>query len=74
MSKVSVNLDFKVIVHRGEADEGGFWGEVPNLPGCYSQGGTREQLLERMKEAITCHLEALALSEKAGKRRKTPAK
>ena len=64
MSKVSVNLDFQVIVHPGEADEGGFWGEVPRLPGCYSQGRTREELLERMKAAIACHLEALACSKK----------
>ena len=60
MSKVSVSLDFKVVIHKGDPDEGGYWGEVPELPGCHSQGETRAELLERMKEAIACHLGALA--------------
>lgn len=33
---------------------------MPSLPGCYSQGDTVEQTLENLKEAILCHLEALA--------------
>jgi predicted RNase H-like HicB family nuclease len=41
---------FKAIVH--DAEEGGFWAEVPALPGCFTQGETREELLENLKESI----------------------
>jgi predicted RNase H-like HicB family nuclease len=39
----------KVVVHKSE--DGGFWGEVPALPGCASQGETIPQLMDRVKEA-----------------------
>ncbi len=48
-------MKFKVLIH--PAEEGGFWAEVPALPGCYTQGETEEQVLERVKEAIACHLD-----------------
>jgi len=35
-------MKFKVIIH--EAEEGGFWAEVPSLPGCFSQGETLEEV------------------------------
>jgi predicted RNase H-like HicB family nuclease len=41
---------FKAIVH--DAEEGGFWAEVPALPGCFTQGETKEELLENLKDAI----------------------
>ena len=47
---------FKAIVR--PAEEGGFWAEVPALPGCVSQGETQEELLENLKEAATGWLEA----------------
>lgn len=41
-----------------EKDEGGYYvGSVPALPGCHTQGKSIDQLLERMKEAITLWLE-----------------
>jgi predicted RNase H-like HicB family nuclease len=41
-------------------DEEGFWiAEVPSLPGCGSDGKTREEALERVKEAIQVYIEAL---------------
>ncbi|MEP7213909.1 MAG: type II toxin-antitoxin system HicB family antitoxin [Acidobacteriota bacterium] len=43
-------MKVKVIVH--EADEGGFWAEVPSLPGCATQGETFEELLENLYEAV----------------------
>ena len=49
-------MNVKVVVH--EADEGGFWGEVPSLPGCVSQGETVEELLANLREAIAGWLEA----------------
>jgi len=43
-------MQLKIIVH--EAEEGGFWAEVPAIPGCASQGETKEQLMENVREAI----------------------
>lgn len=47
-------MKFKVIVH--PAEEGGFWAEVPALPGCATQGETYEALLENLAEAIAAWL------------------
>ncbi len=41
-------------------DEGGFLVFVPALPGCYTQGDTREEALTMAKEAIALHLESLS--------------
>lgn len=43
-------MKLKVIVH--EAEEGGYWAEVPALPGCVTQGETFEELLQNLYEAI----------------------
>ena len=40
-------------------DEGGFSVFVPALPGCYTQGDTRDEALTMAKEAIELHLESL---------------
>jgi predicted RNase H-like HicB family nuclease len=41
-------------------DEDGNWiAEVPSLPGCVSDGRTRDEALERVKEAIELYVEAL---------------
>ena len=53
-------MKFKVIIH--EAEEGGFWAEVPALPGCFSQGETVEEMHANIREAIECHLD-VALPE-----------
>lgn len=47
-------MKVKVVVH--EAEEGGFWGEVPALPGCASQGETVDELLANLHEAIEGYL------------------
>lgn len=39
------------VVVRG-ADEGGYWAEVPSIPGCGTQGDTMEELLENIREAV----------------------
>jgi len=47
----------QVILYRGED---GFWvAEVPSLPGCISQGETREQALANIRDAISGYIEAL---------------
>lgn len=43
-------MTLKAIVH--EAKEGGFWAEVPALPGCVTQGETREELERNLQEAV----------------------
>ena len=43
-------MKIKVIVH--EAEEGGFWAEVPSIIGCATQGETFEELLKNLYEAI----------------------
>ena len=35
-----------------EAEEGGFWAEVPAIPGCATQGETYEDLMRNLQEAI----------------------
>ena len=41
-------------------DEEGWWvAEVPSLPGCLTQGETRAEALENIKEAIELYLESL---------------
>ena len=48
-------MNVKIIVH--EAAEGGYWAEVPALPGCVSQGETMDELLANMREAIQAWLD-----------------
>jgi predicted RNase H-like HicB family nuclease len=49
-TKMKPGIKIKVIVH--EAEEGGFWAEVPALPGCFTQGETREELLANLRDAV----------------------
>ena len=48
--KKARKMKLKVIVH--EAEEGGYWAEVPALPGCATQGDTFEELLHNLYEAV----------------------
>jgi len=43
-------MKIKVVIH--EAEEGGFWAEVPAIPGCATQGETFEDLLHNLYEAV----------------------
>lgn len=43
-------MEFQVVVH--QAEEGGFWAEVPTLPGCASQGETLEELFQNLEQAV----------------------
>jgi predicted RNase H-like HicB family nuclease len=43
-------MKIKVVVH--DAEEGGYWAEVPAIPGCATQGETFEELLKNLYEAI----------------------
>jgi len=43
-------MKIKAIVH--EAEEGGFWAEVPAIPGCATEGETLDELMKNLEEAI----------------------
>ena len=43
-------MKLKVVIH--EAEEGGFWAEVPSIPGCATQGESFEELLSNLQEAV----------------------
>ena len=43
-------MKISVIVH--EAEEGGFWAEVPAIPGCATQADSYPELLVNVREAI----------------------
>ena len=43
-------MKLKVIIH--EAEEGGYWAEVPSIPGCATQGDTFDELLTNIYEAV----------------------
>ncbi len=46
----SVNMKLKVVIH--QAEEGGYWAEVPSIPGCATQGETFEELLQNIYQAV----------------------
>ncbi len=47
----------QVLIYKGED---GFWvAECPSLPGCVSQGKSREKALQNIKEAISCYIHSL---------------
>ena len=43
-------MTLKAVIH--PAEEGGFWAEVPALPGCLTQGETLDELKANLHEAI----------------------
>lgn len=51
--KIEMNT-YNVIVH--SAEEGGYWAEVPDLPGCATEGNTLDELAANVREAISLYL------------------
>jgi len=43
-------MKVKAVVH--EAEEGGYWAEVPAIPGCATQAETLPELMKNLQEAI----------------------
>ena len=50
-------MKIRVIVHE---EDGGYWAEVPALPGCFTQADTREELLANIRDAAEGWLEVAA--------------
>jgi predicted RNase H-like HicB family nuclease len=48
-------MKLKVVIHT--AEEGGYWAEVPALPGCVSEGETFKEALANVREAAEGWLE-----------------
>ena len=57
-------MKIKAIVH--DAEEGGFWAEVPAIPGCATQGETMEELMRNLHEAIEGCLSVDVVEPKPG--------
>lgn len=49
-------MKYTVIIHNDE-QEGGFWGECSEMPGCYSQGETIEEFMKNIREAMELYLD-----------------
>jgi len=43
-------MKLKVVIY--QAEEGGYWAEVPSIPGCATQGESFEELLTNLYEAV----------------------
>lgn len=46
---------YKAVIHPDA--EGGYWAEVPDLPGCFTQGETLDEIYHNLIEAVACHLD-----------------
>jgi predicted RNase H-like HicB family nuclease len=55
MPTAELAVKIKVVVHA--AEEGGFWAEIPALPGCVTQGETVDETLANVREAAEAWLD-----------------
>ena len=55
MADMINKLDWRIVIH--EAEEGGYWGEVPAMPGCVSEGETLDECRANVMEAARGCLE-----------------
>ena len=61
-------MKLKIVIH--EAEEGGYWAEVPSIPGCATQSETFEELLKNLYEAVEgCLSVDISTPETTGKDR-----
>ena len=62
MLAYDLSMTLQALIH--SAEEGGYWAEVPALPGCVSQGETIEEIRSNIREAIEGWLLAANDAEK----------
>ena len=43
-------MKLKVVIH--ESEEGGYWAEVPAIPGCTTQGESMQELIKNLYDAV----------------------
>ena len=51
--------DMKIKVYLEPSEEGGYTAIVPSLPGCISEGETKEEAIRNIREAIELYLEPI---------------
>lgn len=75
MSELLASEGFRIVIHK--AQEGGYWGEVPALPGCVSEGDTRDEcranVLDAAKGCIECYV-GMAMRKLASGVRRPPTR
>jgi predicted RNase H-like HicB family nuclease/DNA-binding XRE family transcriptional regulator len=47
-------IRYQIKVHK---EDGSYWGEFPDLPGCFTIGDTKEELLDQARDALSLYLE-----------------
>lgn len=56
-------MRYPVVIHKDSDSDYGV--SVPDISGCFSAGGSYDEALTNVKEAIECHLEGLLLAEES---------
>jgi predicted RNase H-like HicB family nuclease len=54
-------MRIKAVIHKSE--DGGYWAEVPALPGCVTQAKTIEELSVMLREAVEGWIDAMSIPE-----------
>jgi antitoxin HicB len=49
-----MKIEYPLILHK--AEEGGYWAEFPDLPGCITEGDSEEEVLSMAKDALSAWL------------------
>lgn len=57
LTALSKRFKFRAVIH--EAEEGGYWAEVPGFPGCISEAETLEEIRANIREAFLGVLEVM---------------
>jgi predicted RNase H-like HicB family nuclease len=47
--RYNADMEIEALIHR--AEEGGYWAEVPSMPGCVTQGETLDEIMVNLAEA-----------------------
>ncbi|BFM41048.1 type II toxin-antitoxin system HicB family antitoxin [Synechocystis sp. LKSZ1] len=55
-------MKIKAIIH--PAEEGGYWAEVPALPGCITEGDSMDEVINNLQDAIQGRLDVANESQK----------
>ncbi len=63
-TEYSVAVDNKIyeVILYADMESGGYWVDCPSLPGCASEGDTKEEAIEMIKDSIAGHLYVLRKS------------
>jgi predicted RNase H-like HicB family nuclease len=62
-----MHAKIKAVIHK--AEEGGYWAEVPALPGCVTQAETIAELRRNLQEAVDLYLGATPIEKAPTSRR-----